>query len=63
MNRPELRSVAIPNLFLKPEPGTRYITMSPGQWDGVLQSAYDKGWTLVEIDGEGKPLQAFKRNG
>ena len=37
------------------------ITMSTGQWDRLLQAAYDTGWTLVEVDREEKPVAAYRR--
>ena len=37
------------------------ITMSAGQWDNLLQAAYDTGWTLVEVDREEKPVAAYRR--
>ena len=60
--RPQLDPIPLPNPF--PAPGASYITMSPGQWDGLLQAAYDDDFTLLEIevvDGEEKLARAFKR--
>ena len=61
MKRPLLESIPLPDPF--PEPGKPYMTMSPGQWDLLLQRAYDRGWTLLEIeevDGQEKAIRAFK---
>jgi hypothetical protein len=62
MKRPHLELAALPNPF--PEPGALYMTMSPGQWDALLQNAYDRGWVLLEIEevnGQEKAVRAFKR--
>jgi hypothetical protein len=62
MKRPELEPTQLPNPF--PEPGGLYITMSPGQWDRLLEGAYNQGWTLIEIDevnGEERAVRAFKK--
>jgi hypothetical protein len=62
MKRPNLESVPLPNPF--PVPGECYITCSPGQWDRVLQEAYNRGWMLLEIeeiDGQEKAVRAFRR--
>jgi hypothetical protein len=39
------------------------VTCSPGQWDGLLQAAYDSGLLLLEIeeiDGEEKAVRAWR---
>lgn len=36
------------------------ITMSPGQWDALLQGVYDAGGVLIEIEEE-IPVRAFQR--
>ena len=64
MPRPNLNEVSIPSGVNHqfPEcasqmalPGIRTVTMSVGQWDPVLQAAYDEGWLLLELD-EGERL-------
>jgi len=35
------------NIFAQ---GQLIITMSPGQWDYLLEAAYDEGATLLEVD-------------
>lgn len=45
-------------LSLKPE---RIITMSEGQWDGLLSAAYEQGWILLELDEREKPVRAYKK--
>ncbi|MHB8092769.1 MAG: hypothetical protein ACYDH8_14405 [Syntrophales bacterium] len=37
------------------------VTMSAGQWDGLLQSAYDAGATLLELNGHEEPVAAYRR--
>ena len=42
-----------------------YITISPGQWDGLHKAAYDAGHTLLEIeevDGQEKAVRAYRRH-
>ncbi len=63
MKRPQLTEVPLPNTF--PEPGARYMTVSPGQWDALLDEAYKTGWTLLEIeevDGCEKAVRAYRSN-
>lgn len=63
MKRPQLNEVPLPNPF--PEPGTAYMTISPGQWDALLEGAYKDGWTLLEIeevDGQEMPVRAYRAN-
>ena len=38
------------------------ITMSVGQWDGLLAAAYEQGWTLLELDAHERPVRAYRRN-
>jgi hypothetical protein len=47
MKRPTLDRIPIPDPF--PEPGAIYMTMDLGQWDAVLEGAYNAGATLLEI--------------
>jgi len=48
MNRPQLNELPMPIQY--PERGRVYITMSPGQWDILLDEAYKAGHTLLEIE-------------
>jgi hypothetical protein len=62
MTRPNLNQIPLPNPF--PIPGKCYMTMTPGQWDWVLQEAYERNWMLLEIevvDGEEKAVKAFQK--
>jgi hypothetical protein len=36
------------------------ITMSPGQWDALLQGVYDAGGVLIEIEEE-IPVRAYQK--
>jgi hypothetical protein len=35
--------------------------MSRGQWDTLLQAAYDVGFVLVELDDDERPVKAYRR--
>ena len=37
------------------------VTMSVGQWDGLLATAYDRGATLLELDDDEMPIKAYRR--
>jgi hypothetical protein len=37
------------------------ITMSIGQWDAYLESAYDYGFILIELDEWERPVRAFRK--
>jgi len=58
MNRPKLNEVPL-NTTMRP--ATINITMSPGQWDGLLQAAYDAGHNLIEVDENETPVKAYKK--
>ncbi|MEI6610992.1 MAG: hypothetical protein WCO53_14795 [Deltaproteobacteria bacterium] len=58
MKRPELREIPIERTM---RPGTINVTMSPGQWDGLLKAAYDAGHYLIEIDKNEKPVKAYQK--
>ena len=64
MRRPELNKVPLASAlaFLhKPGVGHCFITISVGQWDRLLQEAYERGWTLLELDRKERPIAAYKR--
>jgi len=44
------------------KPGVN-ITMMAGQWDELLRAGYDAGCTLIEIDGQGIPTRAYRKDG
>lgn len=41
--------------------GIVVITMSPGQWDGLLSGAYDGGHILLEVNEHEVPIRAYRR--
>jgi len=48
MKRPKLNEIDVKSVNIA-APGQLIITMSPGQWDHMLQTTYDTGGTLLEI--------------
>jgi hypothetical protein len=62
MKRPELNEIclqeAIKRTFYAP---TITITMSQGQWDGLLAASYDIGAVLLELDDHEVPVRAYQR--
>lgn len=58
MNRPILNEVPL-NTTMRP--ATINITMSPGQWDGLLKAAYDHGAFLIEVDENEIPVKAYRK--
>ena len=41
--------------------GGLIITMSPGQWDALLDEGYNRGALLLEIDENEQPVKAYRR--
>jgi hypothetical protein len=41
--------------------GELTVTMSEGQWDGLLQGAYEAGAILLDLDDDERPVRAFQR--
>ncbi len=59
MKQPKLNQVPLnPDILCKPSVN---MTMSPGQWDSMLEAAYKAGWTLIEVDQTGRPSKAYRR--
>jgi len=58
MNRPELNEIKLSSTFDWPK---IIITMSEGQWDCLLQSAYEQGYTLLELNEDEQPIRAYRR--
>jgi hypothetical protein len=58
--RPELRPVDLAGV-VPPRPRLCYCTMSEGQWDTLLQAAYDLGFVLLELDDEERLLRAYRK--
>lgn len=62
MKRPQLN--AIPLLDAIEDIGSRpaaVITLSVGQWDALLATTYDQGWTLLEVDDAEQPVAAYRK--
>jgi hypothetical protein len=59
LKRPDLRRIPLAEA-LPPRPGLT-VTMSPGQWDGLLAAAYDQGAVLLELDATETPIAAYRR--
>jgi hypothetical protein len=53
-----LNEIPLDGIFLKPQ---LIVTMSVGQWDGLLAAAYDSGWVLLELDDIETPIRAYRR--
>jgi hypothetical protein len=58
--RPRLRQVPVASVF-PPRPGDCFITLSIGQWDGLLAQAYKAGWVLLELDDDEDIVRAYHR--
>jgi hypothetical protein len=59
MKRPLLNKVPLSQTMLGGGKPTVNITMSVGQWDTFLQSAYDAGYYLIELDEHETPVAAY----
>ena len=57
-HKPTLNEIPIGGIFLKPQV---IVTMSIGQWDGLLEAAYDAGAVLLELDDNENPIKAYRR--
>lgn len=58
MRRPELHEIPISSALNR---GIFTVTMSIGQWDQFLQSAYDAGAALLELDKKEQPVRAYQK--
>jgi len=63
MKRPELNEVDLSTARtgLFNGRGGLCVTMSPGQWDALLDEAYRRGALLLEIDQNEQPVRAYQR--
>lgn len=68
MKRPELKTVSLDETMRAICGGLKidgkpicFVTMSVGQWDALLQAAYDSGFTLLELDRREKPIRAYRK--
>jgi hypothetical protein len=53
-----LNEIPIGGIMAKPQV---VVTMSTGQWDGLLAAAYDSGAVLLEVDEHERPIKAYQR--
>ena len=62
MRRPDdLRVVPLAEVLpMGSQPGLFYVTMGPGQWDSLLAAAYAEGCVLLEMDGDERPVRAYR---
>jgi hypothetical protein len=58
MKRPVLNEAPLGGIMMKP---SVIVTMSVGQWDGLLAAAYDRGAVLLELDDDETPIKAYRR--
>jgi phosphosulfolactate synthase (CoM biosynthesis protein A) len=63
MKRPVLNKVSLDDVMnglLGGKPSAT-VTMSQGQWDRFLQTAYDAGHNLIEVDDNEIPVRAYRK--
>jgi hypothetical protein len=58
IKRPVLNEIPLAGIMLKP---SVIVTMSIGQWDGLLAAAYDHGAVLLELDDNETPIRAYRQ--
>jgi len=63
MKRPILNEVSLSDTMDALVNGVPSVifTMSQGQWDTLLQLAYDEGHTLIELNENEAPMKAYRR--
>lgn len=64
MKRPVLNEVPLEYVIPPGQgaiPPVGIITMSRGQWDCLLQEAYERGWILLELNDQEKPVKAYRK--
>ena len=63
MRRPALNEINLDGAMnaLLGGKGAAVMTMSPNQWDALLNAAYQSGWTLLELDDREQPVKAYRR--
>jgi hypothetical protein len=62
--RRDLRPIAVKDalgILSGERPADVVITMSVGQWDGLLSAAYAGGCVLLELDENEEPIRAYQR--
>ena len=60
MTRPELRRIPLTDAVPPPR-GMVMLTMGQGQWDKLLETAYDLKYVLLEVDDDEKPVAAYQK--
>ena len=60
MTRPDLHQIPLATA-VPLRAGEVTITMSAGQWDGLLAGAYEAGFVLLELDAHERPVRAYQR--
>jgi hypothetical protein len=63
MERPKLNKIDLKGVMAEFLDGHAVVTvtMSPGQWDKLLQTAYDAGHNLIEVDENENPVRAYRK--
>lgn len=61
LKRPKLNKISEKSFFEGLSQPMVLITMSPGQWDKLLQIAYDHGHTLLELDENEIPINIYRK--
>ena len=63
MQKPDLNEISIVDAFyaMSITSGQLIVTMSPGQWDALLQAAYNDGAVLLELDEQENPRRAYRK--
>ena len=57
--QPDLTETTLDIIFNTP---SVIITMAKGQWDTVLESAYQECCTLLELDEQENPIRAYRKD-
>lgn len=60
MTKPTLNRVPLADVYPL-RAGLAYATMSAGQWDNTLATAYAAGWVLLELNDREQPVRAYRR--
>ena len=65
MSKPELNEISIVDALraMSIASGQIIVTMSPGQWDALLEAAYNQGAVLLELDDDEDPRRAYRKGG
>ena len=61
--RPALRRVPLADVLPLGSRPVAVVTMSIGQWDALLQTSYDGGFLLLELDDRERPVAAYQKDG